>query len=47
RFAYSALLDVATGVLVHVDSEGQYQGAVSHALLQQVLEGAVGVRPHD
>ncbi|EOD8967431.1 ABC transporter ATP-binding protein [Klebsiella quasipneumoniae] len=47
RFAYSSLLDVATGVLVHVDSEGQYQGAVSHALLQQVLEGAVGVRPHD
>ncbi len=26
RFAYSALLDVATGVLVHVDDEGQYQG---------------------
>lgn len=47
RFAYSALLDVATGVLVHVDGEGQYQGAVSHALLQQVLDGAVGVRPHD
>ncbi|SXD15535.1 quaternary amine uptake ABC transporter (QAT) family, ATP-binding protein [Klebsiella quasipneumoniae] len=47
RFAYSALLDVATGVLVHVDGEGQYQGAVSHALLQQVLDGAVGVRLHD
>ena len=47
RFAYSALLDVATGVLVHVDDEGQYQGAVSHTLLQQVLDGAMGVRSHD
>lgn len=47
RFAYSALLDVATGVLVHVDDEGQYLGAVSHTLLQQVLDGAVGVRSHD
>ena len=42
-----SLLDVATGVLVHVDDEGQYQGAVSHTLLQQVLDGAVGVRSHD
>ncbi|MCS5946926.1 hypothetical protein LNP25_28050 [Klebsiella variicola subsp. variicola] len=30
RFAYSALLDVATGVLVHVDDEGQYQGRYPH-----------------
>ena len=48
RIGHAGTLDpMATGVLVHVDGEGQYQGAVSHALLQQVLDGAVGVRPHD
>ncbi|WP_213895060.1 ATP-binding cassette domain-containing protein, partial [Raoultella ornithinolytica] len=47
RFAYSALLDAPGGVLVHVDSNGQYQGTISHALLQHVLDGHVEIRRYD
>lgn len=47
RFAYSALLDAPGGVLVHVDSNGQYQGTISHSLLQHVLDGHVEIRRYD
>ena len=39
RFAYSALLDAPGGVVVHVDNAGEYQGSISHGLLQSVLDG--------
>ncbi|STW78916.1 quaternary amine uptake ABC transporter (QAT) family, ATP-binding protein [Klebsiella michiganensis] len=45
RFAYSALLDAPGGVVVHVDTDGEYQGSISHALLQNVLEGHRGSSP--
>ncbi len=47
RFAYSALLDAPGGVLVHVDSNGQYQGSISHTLLRHVLDGHVEIRRYD
>ncbi|EWF67688.1 hypothetical protein AZ036_003315 [Klebsiella michiganensis] len=47
RFAYSALLDAPGGVVVHVDTDGEYQGSISHALLQNVLEGHVDLRRYD
>ncbi|HDG1674796.1 MAG: ABC transporter ATP-binding protein [Kluyvera cryocrescens] len=47
RFAYSALLDAPGGVLVHVNGDGQYQGSISHGLLQHVLNGHVDVRRYD
>ena len=47
RFAYSALLDAPGGVVVHVDADGEYQGSISHALLQNVLEGRVDLRRYD
>jgi osmoprotectant transport system ATP-binding protein len=47
RFAYSALLDAPAGVLVHVNGDGQYQGSISHGLLQRVLNGNVDVRRYD
>ena len=47
RFAYSALLDAPGGVVVHVDADGEYQGSISHALLQNVLEGHVDLRRYD
>ncbi|WP_434584224.1 ABC transporter ATP-binding protein [Klebsiella sp. R390] len=47
RFAYSALLDAPGGVLVHVDSNGQYQGSISHILLRNVLDGDVEIRRYD
>lgn len=47
RFAYSALLDAPGGVLVHVNGDGQYQGSITHTLLQHVLDGHVDVRRYD
>lgn len=47
RFAYSALLDAPGGVLVRVDGDGQYQGSVSHTLLQRVLDGHVDIHRYD
>ena len=45
--SYSALLDAPGGVVVHVDTDGEYQGSISHALLQNVLEGRVDLRRYD
>jgi len=33
--------------VVHVNTDGEYQGSISHALLQNVLEGHVDLRRYD